>query len=173
MYTRLNSPNKCLKFSLKNLKNNARTIVANANSAVNNSNNNNYSLNNLNENIIDKEKINGSIEEEFKLRTNIECENNLSNDYTNFLLKKSKIQNLSKYEVKDNRSEYIDECYISYLKSTFQNYENELANQKNGTKRYFDMNDNYSHLKDFIAFDIEYWWAERSISLMMNTNLIK
>jgi hypothetical protein len=50
----------------------------------------------------------------------------------------------------------------------WEKYFSEIGTEE-GPRRHVDENpQNYSHLNGFVAFDIEHWWAERSISYMIN-----
>lgn len=48
-------------------------------------------------------------------------------------------------------------------------YSSEIGTQ-NGPLKHVDENEQYPHLDGFVAFDMEHWWAERSISSMINQN---
>ncbi|CAF0896739.1 unnamed protein product [Brachionus calyciflorus] len=63
--------------------------------------------------------------------------------------------------------EPIDLTCVSYVKSVWDKYSDEIGTQ-NGPLRHVDENNQYPHLNGFVAFDMEHWWAERSISTMMN-----
>lgn len=45
-------------------------------------------------------------------------------------------------------------------------YSSEVGTQ-DGPLRHVDENEQYPHLNGFVAFDMEHWWAERSISTMI------
>ena len=47
----------------------------------------------------------------------------------------------------------------------WEKYENQIG--KNVVV-HVDESSEYPHLQDFVAFDMEHWWAERSISSMTN-----
>ncbi len=49
----------------------------------------------------------------------------------------------------------------------WEKYSSEIGTQ-NGPLRHVDESAQYPHLNGFVAFDIEHWWAERSISCMIN-----
>ncbi len=49
----------------------------------------------------------------------------------------------------------------------WEKYANEIGKQ-DGPLMHVDENSQYEHLKGFVAFDMEQWWAERSISCMIN-----
>lgn len=49
----------------------------------------------------------------------------------------------------------------------WEKYSSEIGTQ-DGPLRHVDENSQYPHLNGFVAFDMEHWWAERSISCMMN-----
>lgn len=48
-------------------------------------------------------------------------------------------------------------------------YSSEIGTQ-NGPLKHVDENEQYPHLDGFVAFDMEHWWAERSISSMIKQN---
>lgn len=48
-------------------------------------------------------------------------------------------------------------------------YSSEIGTQ-NGPLKHIDENEQYPHLDGFVAFDLEHWWAERSISSMIKQN---
>lgn len=48
-------------------------------------------------------------------------------------------------------------------------YSSEIGTQ-NGPLKHVDENAQYPHLDGFVAFDMEHWWAERSISSMIKNN---
>ena len=49
----------------------------------------------------------------------------------------------------------------------WEKYSSEIGKQ-DGPLRHVDDNSQYPHLNGFVAFDMEHWWAERSISSMIN-----
>lgn len=49
----------------------------------------------------------------------------------------------------------------------WEKYANEIGKQ-DGPLMHVDEQAQYEHLKGFVAFDMEQWWAERSISSMIN-----
>lgn len=49
----------------------------------------------------------------------------------------------------------------------WEKYSEEIGTE-DGPKCYVEENTDYPHLNGFVAFDMEHWWAERSISCMMN-----
>ncbi len=52
----------------------------------------------------------------------------------------------------------------------WEKYSSEIG-KKDGPLRHVDENcQEYPHLNGFVAFDMETWWAERSISCMINDN---
>lgn len=64
--------------------------------------------------------------------------------------------------------ESIDPICISYVKSMWEKYVSEIGTEE-GPRRHVDENSqNHPHLNGFVAFDMEHWWAERSISCMIN-----
>ncbi|RNA26911.1 hypothetical protein BpHYR1_023707 [Brachionus plicatilis] len=65
--------------------------------------------------------------------------------------------------------EPVDLTCISYVKSMWDKYSSEIGTQ-NGPLKHIDENEQYPHLDGFVAFDLEHWWAERSISSMIKQN---
>lgn len=63
--------------------------------------------------------------------------------------------------------EPIDPVTITYVKSMWEKYSEEIGTE-DGPLCYFEENTDYPHLNGFVAFDMEHWWAERSISCMIN-----
>lgn len=65
--------------------------------------------------------------------------------------------------------EPVDPVCISYVKSLWEKYCDEIGTD-NGPIKHVDENkaQDYPHLNNFVAFDMEHWWAERSISCMIN-----
>jgi hypothetical protein len=53
------------------------------------------------------------------------------------------------------------------LYEVWEKYANEIGKQ-DGPLMHVDEQAQYEHLKGFVAFDMEQWWAERSISSMIN-----
>jgi hypothetical protein len=65
------------------------------------------------------------------------------------------------------KQENEDTLGIKYVQSTWEEYAYQIGTQ-DGPLRY-EINENEQpHLEGFVAFDIEYWWAERSMSSMIN-----
>lgn len=64
--------------------------------------------------------------------------------------------------------EIVDATSINYVKSMWEKYVNELGKQDGPLMTEDDDESQYDHLKGFVAFDMEQWWAERSISSMIN-----
>jgi len=63
--------------------------------------------------------------------------------------------------------EPIDPVTITYVKSMWEKYSEEIGTE-DGPLCYLEENTDYPHLNGFVAFDMEHWWAERSISCMIN-----
>ena len=58
--------------------------------------------------------------------------------------------------------------YQIFFLSVWEKYSNEIGKQ-DGPLRHIDEDcGKLAHLNGFVAFDMEHWWAERSISCMIN-----
>jgi len=73
---------------------------------------------------------------------------------------------LSSNTSKDNAEEQVDPSCLSYVKSTWEKYVNEIGTEKGPLRHVDEGSQEYPHLNGFVAFDMEHWWAERSISLI-------
>lgn len=72
-----------------------------------------------------------------------------------------------KKPAKNSKQENEDTSDINYVQSTWEEYSYQIGTQ-DGPLRY-EINENeHPHLEGFVAFDLEYWWAERSMSSMIN-----
>ena len=59
-----------------------------------------------------------------------------------------------------------------FLNKAWEQYALQIGTQDGPLLYEIDETDsNYPHLNGFVPFDMEYWWAERSISSMINENV--
>jgi len=50
----------------------------------------------------------------------------------------------------------------------WEKYSSKIGTEQGPRRHVVENSQNYPHLHGFVAFDIEHWWAERSISVMIN-----
>lgn len=77
---------------------------------------------------------------------------------------------------KKSKKEVIEESDIdpvgtSYVKSMWEKYLSEIGTESGPQRHVDETPHNYPHLNGFVAFDMEHWWAERSISSMLNEKI--
>jgi len=178
MYNRLKSQKSSIKVGLNNIANNTRSRVLipqqNAESAKkidlnNNSISSPVSMSNMAHLSTASLVLDDS-------STNSDISRSISNDSTTISINAYSMENNEKNNIKrkSNKSkikpidEVTDPVCITYVKSMWEKYSDEIGTENGPLRHTYENTEVYPHLNGFVAFDMEHWWAERSISCMIN-----
>lgn len=180
MYTRIKSKKSGIKVGINTIANNPRQRVLSSSTIVNSDS---KKISDANNNVISNPISSPELNSALMATASIvlDDKNNFSPDaikdnatiptVSNAFQMENNPEKPKKKSNKDKKivvDENVDPICITYVKSMWEKYSDKIGTE-NGPLRHIDeSSQDYPHLNNFVAFDMELWWAQRSISCMMN-----